>query len=96
MLFELSHFNSKNRIINFRIKKVDLMSFQAYLDNIKTKTGKTPDDFKKLAEKKGFLVNGKLVTNVKATEITKWLKEEFDLGHGHAMAIFATFKGKVE
>ncbi len=30
------------------------MSFQAYLENIKTKTGKTPEDFKKLAEKKGF------------------------------------------
>ncbi len=28
------------------------MSFQAYIDNIKAKTGKTPDDFKKLAEKK--------------------------------------------
>ena len=30
------------------------MSFQAYLDNIKAKTGKTADDFKKLAEKKGY------------------------------------------
>jgi len=30
------------------------MSFQAYLDTIKKKTGKGPDDFKKLAEKKGF------------------------------------------
>ena len=28
------------------------MSFQAYIDNIKTKTGKTPADFKKMAEKK--------------------------------------------
>jgi hypothetical protein len=28
------------------------MSFQAYIDNIKAKTGKTPDDFKKLAEKR--------------------------------------------
>ena len=28
------------------------MSFQAYIDNIKAKTGKTPGDFKKLAEKK--------------------------------------------
>jgi hypothetical protein len=26
------------------------MSFQAYLDNIKAKTGKTPDDFKKLRQ----------------------------------------------
>lgn len=69
------------------------MSFQAYIDNIKTKTGKSPDDFKKLAEKKGFLQDGKLVSTVKATEITNWLKEDFELGHGHAMAIFAIFKG---
>ena len=72
------------------------MSFQAYIDNIKTKTGKTPEDFKKLAEKKGFLEKGKLKAGVKATEITDWLKKEFELGHGHAMAIFATFKGKTE
>jgi Domain of unknown function (DUF4287) len=72
------------------------MSFQAYIDNIKTKTGKTPEDFKKLAEKKNFIVKGKLNDKVKATEITNWLKEEFELGHGHAMAIYATFKGKKE
>jgi hypothetical protein len=70
------------------------MSFQAYINNIKTKTGKSPEDFKKLAEKKGFLQGGQLVKTVKATEITNWLKEEFELGHGHAMAIYATFKGK--
>lgn len=28
------------------------MSFQTYIDNIKAKTGKTPADFKKMAEKK--------------------------------------------
>lgn len=65
------------------------MSFQAYIDNIKTKTGKTPGDFKKLADKKGLLKPG-----VKAGEIIAWLKKDFDLGHGHAMAIYATFKGK--
>ena len=70
------------------------MSFQAYLDNIQTKTGKTPDDFKKLAEEKGFLKNGQLIPTIKATEITNWLKEEFGLGHGHAMAMYAFFKGK--
>ena len=70
------------------------MSFQAYIDNIKSKTGKSPDDFKKLAEKKGFLKNGELVKTIKATEITNWLKDEFELGHGHAMAIYATFKGR--
>ncbi len=70
------------------------MSFQAYLDNIKTKTGKTPEQFKKLAGKKGFIIKGKLNPKTKATEITNWLKEEFELGHGHAMAIYMTFKGK--
>jgi uncharacterized protein YdhG (YjbR/CyaY superfamily) len=64
------------------------MSFQAYLDNIKAKTGKTPEDFKKIAEKKGLLKPG-----VKAGQIVSWLKEDFSLGHGHAMAIYAVFSG---
>jgi hypothetical protein len=34
------------------------MSFQAYIDNIKKKTGKSPEDFKKLAEKKGSFKKG--------------------------------------
>ena len=72
------------------------MSFQAYLSNIKEKTGKGVDDFKKLAEKKGFLNKGKIKPTVKATEITNWLKEEFELGHGHAMAVYAALKGKTE
>jgi hypothetical protein len=54
------------------------------------------EDFKKLAEEKGFLKDGAIVKTVKATEITNWLKEEFELGQGHAMAIYATFKGKTE
>ncbi len=70
------------------------MSFQAYIDNIHHKTGKTPEDFKQLATEKGFIVDGELNKSVKATEITNWLKNDFELGHGHAMAIYATFKGK--
>ncbi len=70
------------------------MSFQAYLNNIQTKTGKSPEDFKRFAEEKGFLKEGQLVNTVKATEITNWLKKDFELGHGHAMAIYALFKGK--
>ena len=72
------------------------MSFQAYIDNIKTKTGNTPADFKKLAEQKGFLSKGKLAEGIKAGQILAWLKEDFDLGHGHAMAIYAVFKGKTK
>ena len=70
------------------------MSFEAYLNNIKTKTGKGPEDFKTLADKKGFSQKGRIKPGVKAGDIVKWLKEEFDLGHGHSMAIFALLKGK--
>lgn len=69
------------------------MSFQAYLENIKTKTGKGPQDFKKLADEKGFLANGLLKPDINAGAIVGWLKEEFELGHGHSMAIYALLKG---
>jgi len=70
------------------------MTFQAYIDNIKAKTGLTPAGFKKRAQAKGFLKNGALKPEVKATQVVDWLKEEFGLGHGHAMAIYATLKGR--
>lgn len=70
------------------------MSFQAYLDNIKAKTGQGPDDFRRLAEKQGFLKKGALTPATKAGDIVAWLKKDFGLGHGHAMAIYALFKGK--
>jgi hypothetical protein len=70
------------------------VSFQAYLDNIKAKTGRSPADFTRLAEAQGFLKQGTLLKSTKAGDVVKWLKEDFGLGHGHAMAIFAVFKGK--
>jgi hypothetical protein len=54
------------------------MSFQAYIDNVKAKTGKAPEDFAKLAAEKGLSKHGETVA---------WLKNEFALGHGHATAI---------
>jgi len=69
------------------------MSFQAYFTNIQAKTGKTAADFRALAEKKGFTHNGQLAAGVKAGAIVQWLKEDFQLGHGHAMAIVALLKG---
>jgi hypothetical protein len=65
------------------------MSFQAYLDNIKAKTGRTPEDFKKQLEKEKLLKS-----TMKASELVKWLKDKFDLGHGHSMAIWAVFKSE--
>ena len=62
------------------------MSFQAYLDNIEAKTGKTPNDFIALAKQKGF------DENTKTGEIVAWLKQDFELGHGHAMAMTHVIK----
>ncbi len=42
-----------------------IINLQAYFDTIKKKTGKTPDDFMKLAEKKGFIINGQIKPTVK-------------------------------
>lgn len=66
------------------------MSFQAYLDHIQAKTGKSPEDFKRMAEQKNFTQKG--VLQVKATEIVAWLKKDFALGHGHCMAIYCLLK----
>lgn len=65
------------------------MSFQAYLDNIHAKTGKTPEQFKALATRAGVFK-----PDMKAGELVEWLKREFDLGHGHSMALWAVFKDK--
>ena len=70
------------------------MSFQVYLDNIQSKTGKSPADLLVLGEARGFVEAGRLKADVKAGQIIDWLKTDFDLGHGHAMAIVALFKGK--
>ncbi len=69
------------------------MSFQAYLDNIQTKTGRSPADFRAYATAKGWLVDGKLSPAIKAGVVVADLKQTFDLGHGHAMAIVALLKG---
>ena len=63
------------------------MSFQAYIDNIHAKTGKTPEDFLEAAKAKGLFE-----PDVKVMQIVDWLKAEYGLGHGHAMAIVQTFK----
>ncbi len=62
------------------------MSFQAYLDNIEDKTNKTPNEFVELAKAKGF------GPETKSGVIVDWLKEDFGLGRGHAMALVHVIK----
>jgi hypothetical protein len=54
------------------------MTYKAYINNIQAKTGKTPEDFRKMAKEKGLTKYGDLL---------KWLKTDCGLGHGHANAI---------
>ena len=65
------------------------MTFQAYLDAVKAKTGKTPDQLKTEMEKAGVLK-----FDMKATVFCEWLAAKHSLGHGHAMALWAVFKSK--
>ncbi|WMT87886.1 DUF4287 domain-containing protein [Pelagibacterium sp. 26DY04] len=70
------------------------MSFQGYLNTIKAKTGQGPDDFMRMADERGLSENGRLKPGVKAGAVVEWIKSDFDLGHGHAMAIYALLSGK--
>jgi hypothetical protein len=69
------------------------MSFQAYLDNIKAKTGKSPDELRRWGKDKGFCTGEGLAAGVRAGTIVAALKAELGLGHGHAMAVVALLKG---
>lgn len=63
------------------------MSFQAYLDTIEEKTGMIPRALVELAKERGFDD-----PKTKAGEIVEWLKTDYDLGRGHAMALVHVIK----
>jgi uncharacterized protein DUF4287 len=65
------------------------MTFQAYLDAVKAKTGKTPEQLKAQAEKSGVYQ-----PDMKATSLIQWLQDEYELGRGHSMSVWAVWKGK--
>jgi hypothetical protein len=67
------------------------VTLKAYLENIESQTGKTPKDFRVLAEKKGLLRE-----SVKTGQIVSWLKEDYGLGRGHAMAIVLTLRNATQ
>ncbi len=63
------------------------MTFQAYLDNIHAKTGMWPEDFARAGQAKGILG-----PDVKVMQLVDWLKTDYGLGHGHAMAVVQAFR----
>ena len=54
------------------------MTYKAYIDNIKAKTGKGPEYYLEEAKKRGLEKHGELLA---------WLKSDCGLGHGHANAV---------
>ena len=66
------------------------MSFQAYLDGIEKKTGKTPAELLTEAAQRGY------DATTKAGEVLEWLKTDYDLGRGHGMALYHVLKNGTE
>ena len=63
------------------------MTFEAYITNIKTKTGKDPKDFFDEALRARVLR-----PDTKTMEFVNWLKASSGLGHGHSMAVWEAFR----
>ena len=62
------------------------MSFQAYIDAVEKKSGRTPLELLEIARDKGF------GPDTKSGEIVDWLKADYDIGRGHAMAFVHVVK----
>jgi hypothetical protein len=63
------------------------MTFEAYITNIRAKTGKDPRDFFDEAVRQGVLH-----PETRTMEFVAWLKAGSGLGHGHAMAVWEAFR----
>ena len=66
------------------------MSFQAYLDAIEKKTGRTPQELVDDAHALGY------GPDTKAGEVVTWLADAYGLGRGHAMALVHVVKNGPE
>ena len=62
------------------------MSYQAYLDAIEARTGKTPQQLLDEAESRGY------GPSTPATVVVDWLRDEYGVGRGHAMALHGVLK----
>ena len=62
------------------------MSYQAYLDAIEEKTGRTPAQLLEEAAGRGF------GPTTKAAEVLAWLADDYGVGRGYAMALYGVLK----
>jgi hypothetical protein len=62
------------------------MSYQAYLDAIEAKTGRTPQQLLDEAVGRGY------GPTTKASVVVDWLRDEHGIGRGHAMALYGVLK----
>ena len=62
------------------------MSYQAYLDAIETKTGRTPQQLLDEAAARGF------DARTKAGAVLDWLADDHGVGRGHGMAFYGVLK----
>ncbi|GAB3237510.1 DUF4287 domain-containing protein [Kineosporia babensis] len=66
------------------------MSFQAYIDAVEVKSGMIPSALLEVARERGFSETSK------ANDVAAWLKEDYGIGRGHAMAFFHVLKNGPE
>jgi len=63
------------------------MSFKAYMENVKSKSGKSRKELYRTVSEMGFIVEGKIVAVHK--KLLEWLKSDIGLGHVHANFVIA-------
>ncbi len=68
--------------------------FKAYAENIQAKWGKSPEEFWRLAIKKGYIQKGKL--NAEHADLLKCLKTDIGLGHVYANSIIAYLRARAK
>ena len=66
------------------------MSFKAYAQNMEKKTGKNLNEYYKLAEQKGFILDSKI--KAPHAQMLAWLKSEMALSHVYANFVITYFK----
>ena len=62
------------------------MSYQAYLDALEAKSGRTPQQLLDEAAERGY------GPTTKAAEVLAWLDADYGVGRAHGMAFFGVLK----